>query len=463
MTRPNIYYLTVDSLSYPFFKQESEKLRQQISGTEFSQATATASDTNSAMPGLAAGIYSDTVPGWGLKSGQDVGTIASVLDSAGYECGMWSDNYLFSEEYGYGEGFTGGNVGKKSWKKEAISYIRDSPAERLFGLAEWGYFNIFTPLADKLRSTDETLYKTAEQLNIQALNWLSESSDPTFCWVHYMDTHHPYEPPAEYLNHRELNTPRSRGELGQLTREIVKNNGTGYSESELEDVQTAYRACCEYLGDELSDFIASLERDGHFEPGKDIIVISADHGECLSPRETGSMGHVPPAFWETITNVPLIVGAPSWEETHISDQVSLIDLFPTILEIANVEVPESAEGVAAANPEELSKKLAYFASQWGPAGEELSRTYRGVRHSSGAKLFGGHVEDEDRVYATQVADGIEDVVSKSDGTTLPTELPKEFGPLREVLEDHGPLIEYRQNTDPDETVQEHLADLGYLD
>lgn len=463
MTRPNIFYLTVDSLSYSYFREESEKLRRQISGTEFSKATATASDTNSAMPGLAAGIYSDTVPGWGLKAGQDIETMASVLDSVGYECGMWSDNYLFSKEYDYGEGFTGGNIGQKSWKKEAISYIRNSPAEPLFGLAEWGYFNIFTPLADRIRSTDETLYKTAEQLHSQALNWLSESSDPTFCWIHYMDTHHPYEPPAEYLDQRKLNTQRSRGELGQLTREIVKNNGTGYSQPELEDVETAYQACCEYLGDQLSEFITSLEREGHFDPETDIIVISADHGECLSPQKTGSMGHVPPAFWETITNVPLIVGAPSWGEAQISEMVSLIDLLPTILEIANIEVPDSAEGEAAATPKDLTRSLAYFTSQWGPTGEELSRTYRGVRHSNGAKLFGSHIEDEDRVYATRAANGLDDVVSKCEGTTLPAGLPEEFDSLHQVLDDRGPIIEYRQTANPDDSVQEHLADLGYLE
>lgn len=460
-SRPNIFVLSSDSLPYCAFREASAELAKLIGGVEFTQAMATASDTNSAIPGLAAGIYSGTAPGWGLPDDDAPVTLAAALSRSDYTCALWSDNYLFGSKYNYDVGINAGNQGQASRKKRVANLVRKFPTKHPFQLAEWMYFNVIGRGKDWL-GENEMFYKSAAELHESALDWLSESSNgPRMCWIHYMDTHHPYEPPREYIDAEALHVSRSLSELSQLTRDVIKSNGKNATEEEIEDVRTAYVACCKYLRDEVISFVERLMENGHFDPDEDIFAFTADHGECLNPNTYRMMGHYPPAFWDNIIHVPLVVGTPDWAEATVSGQVSLIDLMPTVLQSVGLPIPDTVEGRPAERPTDLVQEFVIFESEHRLNNEETMNTYRGIRKETGAKAFGGRLEKSD-TYVLSEVDGGEETIDYC-GTDQPDGEGRWTGLITELEERRGPPIELGSKRTLDSDVENHLSDLGYVD
>lgn len=283
-----------------------------------------------------------------------------------------------------------------------------------------------------------------------------------------MDAHHPYEPPEEYIDHDALHTDRTRSALGQLSRNAAKSNGTGVSPEEIADVITAYRACCSYLRDELTGFVSELIERGHFDPGQDVFVMTADHGECLTPSKYSMMGHYPPAFWEEVVRVPLAISHPKWESQTTHEQVSLIDLMPTILNAADLPIPDTVEGQARRTPEEMARTNSAFVSRW--SGPETSRPsiYRGVRNESGWKQFGLHQNGRDTVvlsrYEREVATN-EERVCVLDEEEPPTDMAvKQQKCLLKEIQRRGTSLDTVEDAASKvQANEEHLRNLGYID
>jgi arylsulfatase A-like enzyme len=458
--RPNVIFLSADSLSQKYFAERAERIRGKTGGTTFTDAVATASDTNSAMPGLAAGVFSDTVPGWGLPDHTGPRTLAQTLRSEAYDCGLWTDNFLFGEEYNYTDGFEFGNAGKPTWKKSAVNFIRDNFPDAAFRFAEVVYFRFFKPLLSATRST-ESFYLTAANLNREALDWARTWDDGQhFLRIHYMDTHHPYEPPAEYIQNVTEETGYSRSELGKLSRERIKANGDDVTDAELDAIRSVYDASCQYLADEVTELIDELIDCGAYRPSEDIFVFTADHGEALDPEKHRMMGHVPPAFWEEVVNVPLVVSFPEWSRDRIDRQVSLIDVIPSILAALNLDLPESIEGTAADRPEEMVQDTATFVSEWQNDEGDAWNTYRGIRTES-AKLFGARLGNDVSVSTLLSDDGetVDSIYDRQPGTDLDD-------PHRELLDEieaRGGLLSEGRDQNMESDVAEHLKDLGYIE
>lgn len=108
-----------------------------------------------------------------------------------------------------------------------------------------------------------------------------------------------------------------------------------------------------YLGDvaradaALGAILDTLERAG-LAGSTDIIVMS-DHGEDFGEHSQGrreeSTRHGNGLF-ETQLRVPLVIVSPSIAPGRRDEQVSLLDIFPTILAFAGLDTPSSAQGHA---------------------------------------------------------------------------------------------------------------------
>lgn len=468
-TDQNVFVLSVDSLRSRNASTAIERIADRVGGVEFVDAVATAPQTASAMPGLAAGVYHDATPARGLGPSGPPKPLAEILDSYGYECGLWTDNFLFGEAYNYDRGFTGGNLGRPNWKKRVANAVRDGHLSPLFSVLEWGYFSVVQPILD-VAADDNAFYRPAESLQRDALRWLDGTEDrPVLCWIHYMDTHHPYQPPGDYVPEGSYNERRSRAELGQFTRDAVKANGRGLDQAALEDLVATYEACASYVGDELVSFVEELCERGQYDPDRDVLVVTADHGECLTPEPYGMLGHLPAAYWEEIVQVPLLVARPDWSRQVVEQQVSLIDVMPTVLDAVGVPVPESAVGEPAATPRELATEFAYGLSiPFDPDGQQT--TYRSVRDEAGWKLFGAERRGRDETVLTRFeADGTDpERILHATASGDPPEDPvheRHWHRLRERLDGFGPPVQQgRDESRPEsDLLKGHLRDLGYID
>lgn len=457
----NVFILSIDSLHYHGVADVIEEIADMTNGVLFTNAVAPANETKSAMPALAAGVYDDSLSGRGLPETGPPTPLLEVARDHGFKTGLWSDNFLFGSEYNYDRGVSAGDGGAPTRKKRLAQAIQQSWLSPAFGLFEQAYFNIAQPMADAV-SGYSPFYRSAASLNAEVYRWLTDSEAQTghVCWIHYMDTHHPYEPPEEYLSAKSLTASRSRSELGELSRKLVKSDHIEtISQDDLADVRAAYQASCQYIGDEIAKFADRLQSEGYFDPERDIFVLTADHGECLRP-ETGVLGHAPAAFYEDILNVPLVIAAPEWATQQIDEQVSLIDLMPTVLQLADLPVPDSVEGRAASTPSNLQRDIAMAVTK-SPA-EGKWRIFRCARSEKGKKLFG---QFDDTLKATSHHEcGPYSRETVKESVERSNELSSRWASLISIADDRGGALETTATTgDIQRARQEHLRDLGYLE
>src|SRR5690606_14281634 len=68
-----------------------------------------------------------------------------------------------------------------------------------------------------------------------------------------------------------------------------------------------------------------------------VIVLTSDHGEGLDEAEDDGHRFHGPVLHDEAVRVPLIVAAPGLEPRRVDTPVSLIDLAPTLVDLASLE------------------------------------------------------------------------------------------------------------------------------
>jgi len=90
-----------------------------------------------------------------------------------------------------------------------------------------------------------------------------------------------------------------------------------------------YYGMISYIDEKIGELVSVLERTGLSD--NTVIVFVADHGEMMGERGMWFKQH----FFEWAAKVPLIISAPhKWKPSRVQQNVSLIDLMPTLLDIA---------------------------------------------------------------------------------------------------------------------------------
>jgi arylsulfatase A-like enzyme len=102
----------------------------------------------------------------------------------------------------------------------------------------------------------------------------------------------------------------------------------------------AYLACASYVDAQIGKVLAEIDRLGLRD--NTIIMVWGDHGWHLG--EHGIWGKA--TNYEIATRVPLIVSAPGMKARGKSSDalVELLDMYPTLCELAGLSVPHHVEG-----------------------------------------------------------------------------------------------------------------------
>ncbi|MEZ5333584.1 MAG: sulfatase-like hydrolase/transferase [Thermoanaerobaculia bacterium] len=167
---------------------------------------------------------------------------------------------------------------------------------------------------------------------------------PWFLWVHYLDPHFPYDPPSPW---RERYTGDAWDVPG-APLPIVAGHGFGQmggvgeeqilgDRRDLSYYRALYDAEIRYTDDSIAELLAAIEARSDLEDA--VTVVTADHGESLGEHryffDHGRFG------FETCLHVPLVVHAPGRVPTGSEPlPVELIDLAPTLLELAGVPLED---------------------------------------------------------------------------------------------------------------------------
>ncbi|MCG8462507.1 MAG: sulfatase-like hydrolase/transferase, partial [Holophagales bacterium] len=172
----------------------------------------------------------------------------------------------------------------------------------------------------------------AVQIHRDALAFLDAHQDrPSYLWIHHNDVHWPYGPTvdtAELFADEEISAEELRFLGRREHRRLVEKAHDDPRSARL--LSRLYDCGLRTFDTEIGRFFAALDERGLFEPAA--ILLTADHGEEF--WEHGSFGHGSNLFTES-TSVPMILKLPGQTEgSVIETPVSLLDVGPTVLELA---------------------------------------------------------------------------------------------------------------------------------
>jgi arylsulfatase A-like enzyme len=262
----------------------------------FTQAVTTAPYTGPSHASMLTGLLP---PQHGLRDflgtalPEQAQTLAEILSEAGYDTAAFVSAYVLHPRYALDQGF------------DVYSCVK-APKR------EGGYPQ-----------------RRADQTADEALRWLRErrSERPFFVWLHFYDPHRLYRPPREYwpsLKH----LPRKSPERKRLL----------------------YYAEATYMDAVIGRVLDAFEERGLLQ---DLTILAvSDHGELL-----GEHGRVPGTHSSMLVEqtllVPLLLRAPGRVEPGVTNrQVSVVDVFPTILELVGLPLPKGIAGISLLRPGE---------------------------------------------------------------------------------------------------------------
>jgi arylsulfatase A-like enzyme len=161
----------------------------------------------------------------------------------------------------------------------------------------------------------------------------AEREGPFFLFSNYMDPHHPYRPPAQYVTD-ETTVSLQPPELYELNEAygqpwtFLKQelDGDGVPEVTLRNLQELYAGEVKSLDQHLASVVETLRSVGLWE--ETIVVVTADHGELLGERDRAGrrrIGHEATVD-DAVTHVPLVIAHPSFPSVEIDERMSLLEL-----------------------------------------------------------------------------------------------------------------------------------------
>jgi len=162
---------------------------------------------------------------------------------------------------------------------------------------------------------------------------------PFFLTVFYSTTHFPYAAPAPY--HSAYRAPGYTGPFRYAKADDLKADARP-SPSDVEQIRALYDGAVTATDTAIAQLLHALESRGKSD--NTIVIVTADHGEQL--YEFGrSQGHGDNLEGDEALVVPLIIADPRRPKARREpSNVSLVDLAPTILELAGAQALAAADG-----------------------------------------------------------------------------------------------------------------------
>lgn len=398
VAKPNILFLLSDEHSFRFFSHVSEANGGEPVDTphldRLASRSANFSNAYCQMPlctpsrlCLLSGREARGAGAWTNDSilAPDLATLPGVLRTVGYETCLvgkmhlgGSRQYVGFQHRPYGD-LTGG-TGHQG-QEVPVGYDGDKFTWRFDGAGELEY-------------PESALQE--QVLSQETIAWIrehrSEKPDtPWFVCASFSRPHFPLTAPKRWIDRykdKDIGTPKAPASGDSYDHPMCVKMREGFRVDEISEenrrkMRVGYFACVSYLDEILGDLLSRLELSGDLE--NTIIVYCSDHGEMAG--EHGSWWKQ--SFHEASARVPLMVSLPghrsgSLKESRLDTPVGLIDLFPTLCDFANADMPMAIDGTslkaAIEGTEELSSRPIVcdnLIPRWGEGSE-----FRMVRYGS---------------------------------------------------------------------------------
>jgi len=221
------------------------------------------------------------------------------------------------------------------------------------GRFDWWYHNldsvIHAGVADatnQLDYDDEVGFRAVRKLRDLAR---TDDERPFMLTASFTHPHDPYVARQEFwdlYDDVEIPLPTTRSLRDEehdphsvRLRKVIGADATGVTEEQILKARRAYLANCSYIDHWIRQIMEALEH--HDLASNTIVVFTSDHGDMLGERGLWYKMN----FFEHSARVPLIVHAPGrFDPARIATHSSLLDIAPTFMDLAGIEVPSSLDG-----------------------------------------------------------------------------------------------------------------------
>ena len=362
-------------------------------------------------------------------------TVAERLQTHGYTTGAIVNNINIASSFNFHQGFD-------TFEFLQPQYLfRASQAS--FRLTVYQQLRRFWETWVSDEKQVESYYRDAQEITDTTMDWLTlHGQDRWFLMIQYMDPHDPYFPhPSDGTGYARVEHPNPKlFEAGTL--------------------KTLYRGEVSYWDAHFGRLMRHLDEKGLLD--NTVVIVTSDHGEEFGDH--GGFWHGTKLYDESI-RVPLVVSVPNREGgQRRADPVRLIDVAPTITEVAGAEGGKRWQGVSLLREYELRDEadrlvLGEVDFEGVAATSVRSREWKLIRnHRRGGKSE----ERSDELYF--LTDDPTEEANLSDNASASWSLERRRAELSMVLarargEAVDPSVR-EEGLSPEEC--EHLRALGYI-
>ena len=246
---------------------------------------------------------------------------------------------------------TSGHDDPYSWNYTINPRGRDKEEEdKIFSLVPNTFGGTLSWLAADGKDEEQTDGIAATEA-IKLLEKYSRQERPFFMTVGLYRPHTPFVAPKKYFDMYPLdeikvpNVPESY--LAQLPQPAISSIRRKKDQIDLDDKLArqaiqAYYASISFADAQLGRIMASL-KSSNLEQNT-VVVFTSDHGYHM-----GEHGHwQKTTLFENATRVPLVIAGPGITEKGqvAKGLVEMVDIYPTMVELANQEIPKQVSGVS---------------------------------------------------------------------------------------------------------------------
>jgi arylsulfatase A-like enzyme len=277
----------------------------------------------------------------GLKSHDDylpsrIATLASALSRRGFRTAAVVNSHNLSARYGLDRGF------------QDFRYVEES--------------------VDRVEPQSEIID--------QAIDWIRKAADrPFFLFVHSYDVHSDYRSKPEY--ERQF-VGTYQGPVDGSTAQLIaaRQGKLTLGARDAAHLVDLYDAGIRQMDEELSRLLSLLRSERRLE--QTLLIITSDHGEEFLER--GGVLHGRTQFQEVV-RVPLILRGPGIPAARrIATPVSLVDVMPTVLALADLGRHEGLDGwdlrALWHNPDELGPRYIFGEADHNNVEPDITRAAR---------------------------------------------------------------------------------------
>ena len=198
----------------------------------------------------------------------------------------------------------------------------------------------------------------------RTVEYLQQTSDqPFFLHVSFPDPHHPFTVPEPYAGmYRPEDMPEPlpaitecdgaipvikqtyRNREGFAVDRVTGTPPVRYPEVDVDDwkqVKALYYGMTTLMDEQIGRILDTLEQTGLAE--NTVVAFLSDHGDYL-----GDYGLVGKGFhFDSIIRTPLMMKGPGIQTAQVADgMASVVDIGPTLLDLADIDCHESVQGVS---------------------------------------------------------------------------------------------------------------------